>query len=68
MAQYLPERVFPVLSTDDLGEAFEPEMRFENPDGTPIIFDTDFFGDKAGQRIAGPFIDSAWYHDRNIAR
>ena len=34
------------LSTEDLGVAFEPEARFENPDGSPIIFDTDYFGNK----------------------
>ena len=36
--------------------AFEPEEKYENPDGTPIIFDTDFLGKKRGsQPIAGPF-------------
>ena len=32
------------MSTATLGKAFEPEQSFENPDGTPIVFDCDFFG------------------------
>jgi len=50
------------LCTDDLGMAFEPEEKFENPDGTPISFDTDFFGDKVeGDVLPGPFATAeAW--------
>ncbi len=33
-----------ILSSDTLGFAFEPEQRFENPDGSDIIFDRDYFG------------------------
>ena len=40
-----------------LGMAFEPEQKFENPDGTPIAFDTDYFGCKRMKVIAGPFAD-----------
>ncbi len=36
----------PCLSTADLDVAFEPEERFENPDGSQIVFDTDYFGNK----------------------
>ena len=52
----MPElRVAPV-STDTLGEAFEPEQRFEAPDGSPIAFDTDFFGARReGEALPGPF-------------
>ncbi len=32
------------VTTEYLGEAFEPEEKFENPDGSPITFNTDFFG------------------------
>ncbi len=53
---YIPDQTYPVLGTEDLGEAFEPEARFENPDGTPIRFDTDYHGVKAENRIPGPFI------------
>ena len=33
-----------IITTATLGEAFEPEQRYENPDGTPITFDQDYFG------------------------
>lgn len=39
-----------------LGMAFEPEEYYENPDGTPINFNTDYFGDHRGEAvIPGPF-------------
>ena len=45
-----------ILSTNDLGTAFEPEQRFENPDGSDIVFDIDLLGNKrAGDTIPGPF-------------
>ena len=45
-----------VLAGETLGKAFEPEQAFENPDGTPIIFDTDYFGSHRGiSTIPGPF-------------
>jgi len=45
------------VDTELLGMAFEPEQKFENPDGTPITFDTDYFGCKRTKIIAGPFAD-----------
>ncbi len=43
------------VSTETLGMAFEPEQRFENPDGTPIVFNRDFFGNGRPVRVtAGP--------------
>ena len=45
------------VDTELLGMAFEPEQKFENPDGTPIAFDTDYFGCKRMKVIAGPFAD-----------
>ncbi len=33
----LAEAMCGVISTDTLGMAFEPEEKFENPDGTPIV-------------------------------
>ena len=49
----------PVIQTDTLGTAFEPGERFENPDGTPITFDTDYNGNKRGLHpIPGPFADA----------
>ena len=45
-----------LMHTDLLGTAFEPEQRFENPDGTPILFDSDFFGAHRGiSTVPGPF-------------
>lgn len=51
---YLPK--VNILSSDDLGMAFEPEERFENPDGSDIIFDTDIYGNsRTANPVAGPF-------------
>jgi len=45
-----------LVDSDTLGEAFEPEERFENPDGSTIVFDTDYYGKKrSGKIVAGPF-------------
>lgn len=45
-----------LISTDTLGTAFEPEQRFENPDGSDIVFNTDYAGDHRGTEIIpGPF-------------
>ena len=45
-----------LLRTEDIAPAFEPEENYENPDGSPIIFDTDFNGKKRGEKpFAGPF-------------
>ena len=47
-----------IITSDLLGKAFEPEQRFENPDGTDIIFDRDYFGDHRGtDALPGPFTD-----------
>ena len=61
---YLGEADLPVLNSDSLGTAFEPEQRFENPDGSTILFDLDYFGNKRKTAtIPGPFA-SAGDHDR----
>ena len=53
---FLPKEGSELITTETLGMAFEPEQKFENPDGTPIIFREDFFGKDAGVRpLAGPF-------------
>lgn len=45
-----------MINTEVLGKAFEPEQYYENPDGTPIRFDTDYFGNHRGIHvIPGPF-------------
>ena len=44
------------VHSDRLGAAFEPEQRFEAPDGTAIVFDRDYFGTHRGADILpGPF-------------
>ena len=45
-----------MINSDILGCAFESEERFENPDGSEIVFNKDFFGDDRGTVIIpGPF-------------
>ena len=45
-----------IINSDTLGMAFEPEERFEGPNGEDIIFDTDFFGNsRKDNPVAGPF-------------
>lgn len=45
-----------MIHTDVLGKAFEPDQKFENTDGTPILFDRDYLGEHRGiQVIPGPF-------------
>ena len=47
-----------VICTETLGKAFEPEQRFENPDGTDIVFDRDYFGGHRGlETLPGPFAE-----------
>ena len=49
-----------VITSDTLGCAFEPEQRFENPDGSSITFDTDYFGAHRGiAALPGPFAEGA---------
>jgi len=47
-----------LIDTYFLGEAFEPEEKFENPDGTPILFDSDYSGGRSQKRVAGPVCDA----------
>ncbi len=45
-----------VISTKNLGMAFEPEQSFEDPDGNDIYFDEDIIGNRReGKVAAGPF-------------
>lgn len=44
--QYLDQVQTSLIDTVILEEAFEPEQLFENPDGSPICFDEDYFGNK----------------------
>ena len=57
--EYIPEIETTLISTGLLGEAFEPEQKFESPDGTPILFDTDYFGNKRPLvPMPGPFAEA----------
>ena len=52
----IPEFETSFISTETLGEAFEPEQKFENPDGSPIFFDRDYWDEKRGiNPMPGPF-------------
>ena len=47
-----------VVSTETLGMAFEPEERFENPDGSSIVFNMDYFEERRDiNALPGPFAD-----------
>ena len=53
--EFLSEGKCGTISTETLGEAFESEQKFENPDGSPITFDMDMFGNKRSVNpVAGP--------------
>ena len=53
---YLKDFRTGIINSDILGCAFEPEQRFENTDGTEIIFDRDYFGNHRGtEALPGPF-------------
>ena len=55
---YLWDFSVSMVSSDTLGKAFEPEERYENPDGTDILFNTDYLGNHRGARVLpGPFAD-----------
>jgi alpha-N-arabinofuranosidase len=45
------------VTTELLGRAVIPNMAFENPDGSPVKVDTDYFGNKrnASEPSVGPF-------------
>ena len=44
-----------MISSDTLGKAFEPEERFENPDGSEITFNIDYFNETRDTVVPGPF-------------
>ena len=45
-----------LVDTEVLGKAFEPEQRFENNDGSAIVFDRDYLGNTRGVGVLpGPF-------------
>ncbi|MDD6327702.1 MAG: right-handed parallel beta-helix repeat-containing protein [Eubacteriales bacterium] len=61
--EYLKTNASNMVSTNVLGMAFEPEQYYENPDGTPIVFDTDYFGNhRAINPMTGPFEEAAYVY------
>jgi alpha-N-arabinofuranosidase len=46
-----------LVTTQLLGKAMIPDLSFENPDGTPLKIDTDYFGKERNEKrpSAGPF-------------
>ena len=56
-----------MINTGVLGKAFEPEQPYENPDGSPITFDRDYFGDHRGvDVIPGPFASAEAWKNREV--
>ena len=54
MMEYLPQ--VHMIDSDTLGIAFEPEERFETPEGETITFNTDFYGAyRPAAPLPGPF-------------
>lgn len=54
MMEYLPP--VHMIDSDTLGIAFEPEERFETPEGETITFNTDFYGAyRPTTPLPGPF-------------
>ena len=51
------DRTRQLVTTALLGKAVMPDQVFENPDGTPLRIDTDYFGKKRNERnpFPGPF-------------
>lgn len=49
----------PIITTELLGKAKVPNLPFDQPDGTPLIIDKDYFGNMRlnGNNSAGPFIN-----------
>ena len=49
-----------LIGSEKLGYAFEPEQRFENPDGSDLLLDRDYFGAHRGvSTLPGPFAETA---------
>jgi alpha-N-arabinofuranosidase len=55
------ERTRKLVTTELLGKAVIPDQTFENPDGTPLRIDTDYFGKKRNEMnpFPGPFENPA---------
>ncbi|MDA3867599.1 MAG: right-handed parallel beta-helix repeat-containing protein [Salinivirgaceae bacterium] len=55
--QNIYDQKLKMITTEMLGKAKAPKARFDNPDGTPLKIDTDYFGAKRSEinPSVGPF-------------
>ncbi|MBQ4169734.1 MAG: hypothetical protein II599_07890, partial [Bacteroidales bacterium] len=45
-----------LMGTDNLGKTYYSNGYYENPDGTPLVVDKDFFGNaRSSKPVPGPF-------------
>jgi hypothetical protein len=60
LPQALESQINNPVTTELLGKARISGAAYENPDGSPIIIDSDYFGNKRNERnpTAGPFESS----------
>ncbi len=57
--EHLPKFAIEIQSSTTLGKAFEPEQRYENHDGSEIIFNKDYFDEhRSLNPLAGPFVSA----------
>jgi alpha-N-arabinofuranosidase len=59
LAQPVQKSSTTLVTTQLLGKAKVPGLPFENPDGSPLKIDTDYFGNRRNEAspTAGPFED-----------
>ena len=57
LGQAVQKAATTLVTTELLGKAEVPGVLFENPDGSPLTIDTDYFGKSrnAARPTAGPF-------------
>ena len=61
---YLGDFKTGIINSDILGKAFEPEQRFEERDGSDIVFQSDYLGNHRGiSAIPGPFARAEELHE-----
>ena len=57
--EMIPAKVVLSGGRGERSVTFQPEQRFESPDGSLIRFDRDYFGDARGIRtVPGPFVSA----------
>ena len=55
----LPTAEVGIVRGDELGQTVLAKTGYENPDGSSVVFDTDYFGQKRSESslVPGPFTD-----------